>query len=212
MSSRLDASLRSGHVASGHAALDGLLGGGWPLGMLTEMLVPASGGAELGLLCPALARLTRPPIATAPVPRGIASGRILLIAPPLIPYAQGLHAQGLVLDRVLIARARQPREMLWAMEEALRSGACASVIAWAGTAAIERMGPFLLQRLHLLARRHSTWAVLVRAARFRRERSPARLRLQLQPFPPASVQVEVFRNQGRRAGTVTIERDFRHRT
>lgn len=184
-------------VASGHTALDELLGGGWPLGMLTELLVPAPGSAELGLLCPALARLA-------------SSGRILLVAPPLIPYAQGLVEQGLALDRVLIVRVRRPVEMLWAMEEALRSGACAGVVAWAGTAAIERMGPFLLQRLHLLASRKNAWAVLIRAARFRGERSPARLRLQLQCAPPATLQVEIFKNQGRRTGTVAIERRFHH--
>ena len=103
----------------------------------------------------------------------------MLIAPPWIPYAPGLCWQGLALNRVLMVRVRQPPEALWAMEETLRSGACAGVIAWVGTTATQRAGHSLLQRLHLLAGKQQAWAVLIRAARCRRERSPARLRLQL---------------------------------
>ncbi|MEZ5564450.1 MAG: hypothetical protein R3F24_02575 [Gammaproteobacteria bacterium] len=176
--------------------------------MLTELLVPARGGAELGLLCPVLAQLTRSTAVVPPVASGTATGWVLLIAPPWIPYAPGLCAQGLALNRVLIVRVRQPLEMLWAMEEVLRSGACAGVIAWAGTTAIERMGRFLLQRLHLLACQQSIWAVLVRAAHCRRERSAARLRLQLQCPLPTTLQIEVFRNHRQPTGTITVERRF----
>ena len=55
-------------LPTGFPALDHLLGGGWPTGMLTELLVPGYGSSghgspghgsgELGLLSPALARLT----------------------------------------------------------------------------------------------------------------------------------------------------------
>jgi hypothetical protein len=182
-------------LATGFPALDGLLGGGWPTGTLTELLVPEQCGAELGLLSPALAPLT------------VASW-IMLIAPPWIPYPPGLCWQGLNLDRVLMVRVRQPGEVLWAMEEALRSAACAGVIAWAGATALQRGGRSLLQRLQLLAGQQQAWAVLVRAARLRRERSPARLRLQLLRASPALLQLEVFRNGWRGTGTVTLERRF----
>ena len=45
-------------VPTGFPALDQLLGGGWPTGTLTELLVSGQGSGELGLLSPALARLT----------------------------------------------------------------------------------------------------------------------------------------------------------
>lgn len=174
--------------------------------MLTELLVSRHGSGELGLLSPALARLTRD---TSSDPSGDTPVRwVMLIAPPWIPYAPGLCWQGLALDRVLMVRVRRPPDVLWAMDETLRSGACAGVIAWAGTAAVQRVGHSLLQRLHLLAGRQQAWAVLIRAARFRRQRSPARLRLEILPSSPDTLQVEIFRNGWRGAGAVTVERRF----
>ena len=170
--------------------------------MLTELLVAGHGSGELGLLSPALARLTTH---TQP---SVAGGWVMLIAPPWIPYGPGLCWQGLALNRVLMVRARQPPEALWTMEEALRSGACAAVIAWVGTTATHRAGHSLLQRLHLLAGKQQAWAVLIRAARCRRERSPARLRLLLLCSSPVTLQLEIFKNGWRGAGTVTVERRF----
>jgi hypothetical protein len=174
--------------------------------MLTELLVSRHGSGELGLLSPALARLT---CGTSSDTSGDAPSRwVMLIAPPWIPYAPGLCWQGLALDRVLMVRVRQPPEVFWAMDETLRSGACAGVIAWAGTAAVQRVGYLLLQRLHLLAGRQQAWAVLIRTARFRRQRSPARLRLEILPSSPDTLRVEIFRNGWRGAGAVTVERRF----
>lgn len=190
-------------IPTGFPPLDGLLGGGWPTGVLTELLVTAQGSGEFGLLSPALARLT-----TAAAPAPVAGGWVILIAPPRVPYAPGLCWQGLALNRVLMVRVRQPPEALWAMEEALRSGACAGVIAWAGTTAIQRVGRSLLQRLHLLAGKQHAWAVLIRAAQFRRERSPARLRLELLLSSPDTLRIEVFKNGWRGTGDVTVERRF----
>jgi hypothetical protein len=196
----------SPRIPTGFPALDALLGGGWPTGMLTELLVSRHGTGELGLLSPALARLTRD--TSGDTSRDAPARWVMLIGPPWIPYAPGLCWQGLVLDRVLMVRVRRPPEVLWAMDETLRSGACAGVIAWAGTAAVQRPGHALLQRLHLLAGRHQAWAVLIRTARFRRQRSPARLRLEILSASPDTLQVEIFRNGWRGAGAVTVERRF----
>ncbi len=197
-------------LPTGFAALDHLLGGGWPRGLLTELLVSGHGSSEFGLLSPALARLTtlsQPP-SQAQSTHLAAGGWVLLIAPPWIPYGPGLCWQGFALNRVLMVSVGQPLEALWAMEEALRSGSCTSVIAWVGARATERAGHSLLQRLHLLAGRQQAWAVLIREARFRRERSPVRLRLELRCPSPATLQIEIFKNGWRGAGTVTVERRF----
>ena len=171
-----------------------MLGGGWPIGGLTELLIEADASAELGLLSSALTRLTCGHAATDPA-------WVMLIAPPWIPYAPGLCWQGLALSRVLVIDVRQTADTLWAMEAALGSGACAGVIAWAGTA-----GRVALQRLHLLAGKRPVWSVLIRAARFRRDRSPAMLRIQLhlQSGAQTAVRVEIFKNRLRAAGTVTV--------
>jgi len=191
-------------IATGFPALDAALDGGWPTGMLTELLVPWPGSCELGLLSPALARLT----ATATETLAGSSNWAMLIAPPLIPYAPGLCWQGIVLNRLLIARVRRSPEALWAMEETLRSGACAGVIAWAGVAAMPRLRHAQLQRLHLLADKQQAWAVLIRGLRCRQEHSPARLRLQLRCLSPTMLQVDIFKNGWRGAGIVAVERRF----
>lgn len=182
------------HVPSGFPQLDSMLGGGWPGGGLTELLVEAGTSAELGLLSPALSHLTCGYATTDPA-------WVMLIAPPWIPYAPGLCCQGLTLSRVLVTEVRQTTDALWAMEAALGSGTCAGVIAWAGAAS-----RVVLQRLHLLAGKQRVWSVLVRAARFRHERSPAMLRLQLhlQPGMQGTVRAEIFKNRLRVPGTVTV--------
>ncbi|MBL8202332.1 MAG: translesion DNA synthesis-associated protein ImuA [Chromatiales bacterium] len=195
-------------IPTGFPSLDALLGGGWPTGMLTEVLVSGPGSGELGLLSPALARLTTGGTAGADDASDAGPRWVILIAPPWIPYAPGLSWQGLDLERVLVVRVRQSPEILWAMDETLRSGTCAAVIAWTGATGPQRAEHSLLRRLHLLAGKQQAWAVLVRAARLRRQRSPARLRLELLSPAPDTLQIEIFRNGWRGTGAVTVERRF----
>ena len=105
-------------LPSGQAELDRVLGGGWPLGALSEILGPAQGLSVLGLLLPALARLSR-------------EGRwIAWIDPPQLPYAPGLAARGVELPRLLLLHTPGPDDGLWTLEQALGSGGCAAVLAW----------------------------------------------------------------------------------
>jgi len=78
-------------ISSGIHALDQRLpGGGWPLGALSELLIPAHGIGELSLMLPAAAKLTQ-------------SGQVVaFIAPPQLPYAPALAQAGLDLSRTLI--------------------------------------------------------------------------------------------------------------
>jgi hypothetical protein len=131
----------------------------------------------------------------------------MFIAPPWIPYAPGLARFGLAVERLLLVEPRPTVEVLWAMEEGLRSGTCASVIAWFDPASADRLRRSSLQRLHLLASRQSTLAVLVRGSHCRAERSPARLRLQLTPSA-GELQLEIFRNGWRAAQQVHLEKTF----
>lgn len=79
---------------SGHAALDSALPtGGWPASALTEILIPANGSGELRLLWPSLARLS-----------GIGE-RIVLVAPPYIPYPQAWLAAGVDLRQLVVIEA-----------------------------------------------------------------------------------------------------------
>src|SRR5579871_1445715 len=110
---------RTDVLSSGFEALDARLpGGGWPRSGLIEILVSRFGVGELTLLLPALAALSRLPMARWCV----------WVAPPLEPFAPSLAVQGVVLERVLVVRGTD--EAPWAFEQSLGSGACDIVMAW----------------------------------------------------------------------------------
>jgi protein ImuA len=76
-----------------------------------------------------------------------------------LPYGRGLAQAGLDLSRFALIRVRRPRETLWAMEEALKSPACAAVVA--ETLLTPRLyGLAASRRLLLAARRGGGLGVL----------------------------------------------------
>lgn len=152
-------------LPSGFAALDAALPGrGWPQGALTEMLLAHEGIGEIRLTLPALARVQ-------------AQGRdVVWIAPPHQPYAPALAAAGLDLARLHIVRCREPKDALWAFDQALRAPECGAAFAWLPTHD-ERA----LRRLQVAAREGRTWGVLWRRPGQRGGAAAAPLRLALSP-------------------------------
>ncbi len=169
-------------VSTGYAALDAVLPwGGWPPASLTEVLDERPEGA-LGLALPALARLSRGP------------RWLLLVDPPLPPFAPALAARGLDLARLAVVSAGG--EGAWAAEQGLRSGACSAVLVWG------REGPWrgvALRRLQLAAQAGGALALLFRAPSAVRDPSPAALRLRVRTGA-AGLEVEVLKQRGARPG------------
>jgi hypothetical protein len=152
-------------LPTGFAALDALLpGGGWPRGALTEVLLARQGIGELRLLMPTLARLSE------------AQDWLAWVAPPYVPYAAALAAAGIDLKRLVVAKPPNDADAWWTAEQALRSGACGALLAWLRAADERRM-----RRLQLAAETGHAWGVLFRHARAAQDRSPAALRLLLEP-------------------------------
>ncbi|HET6396791.1 MAG TPA: translesion DNA synthesis-associated protein ImuA, partial [Pseudoxanthomonas sp.] len=152
-----------GAQPTGHAALDAALpSGGWPEAALSELLVPLDGIGELGLLWPALARLSQ------------AGERIVLVAPPYLPYAPAWQAAGIDLERLQVvgAAATPPREALWAAEQCLRSGCCGAVLCWP-----QQADDRALRRLQVAAEAGATLAFATRPLAAARNPSPAALRI-----------------------------------
>lgn len=173
-------------VSTGFAGLDEALSGGWPIGQLIELLVDPYGIGELRLLMPALV-----------VPTG---KWVMLIAPPYIPYAPAFAGHGLDMSRLLVVQCRRQVDVLWATEQALHSNTCAAVLAWS-----DGMDERALRRLQLAAEAAGACLlVLFRPVRFRRQRSPAVLRIQLQPGATGAVGLDIFRNRGGRPQTLTV--------
>jgi len=146
---------------TGHAALDAALpGGGWPPRALTELLLPADGVGEVSLLWPALARITA------------AGGRVVLVAPPHVPYAPAWQAAGVRLDVLDVVEAAAG-DALWAFEQCLRSGACAAVLGWPDTGDAR-----LMRRLQVAADSGDCHAFALRDRRHAANPSPAALRIE----------------------------------
>ena len=166
-------------MPTGFASLDEKLpGGGWPVGALTEILLPQEGIGELRLVMPALAQLSHE------------KRWVAWIAPPHIPYAPALAAYGIDLSRTLIVRPRATTDGFWAVEQALRSGTCAAVLAWPAGGDWQT-----LRRLQLAAEAGQSWGVLFRDERTAMHSSPAAARLYLEPLP-GGIEVHVLKRRG----------------
>lgn len=161
---------------TGHAQLDAVLpGGGWPEAALSELLLAHPGSGELQLLWPTLARLTR------------ARERVVLVAPPFIPFAPAWLQAGVDLRWLVLVQARE-KEALWAAEQCLRSGSCAAVLCWP-----QRINDRGLRRLQLAAATGESLGFACRSLREADNPSPAALRLALDAWPR---QVRVLKSRG----------------
>ena len=182
-------------IPTGFSELDDELpGGGWPRGMVSELLTERTGIGELSLLMPALAQLSQQ------------DGWLMLIAPPCIPYAPALAARGIRLSRVIVANTTSDKDTLWAAEQSLRAGNCPVVLAW--PAAINEHG---LRRLQLAAEEGGSFGVVfgesVRAAL----PSPAPLRLRL-GVRQDRLSVKILKRRGNGlTPTLWLDTDRSHR-
>jgi protein ImuA len=144
--------------------MDGILGGGLSCSALHEIaaareseIAPASGFA-LALA----ARLTR----RLRGKEGVGS-TVLWIAEDLsfaengAPYGPGLDAAGILPERLIKVAALRARDVLWAMEEAMRCRAVGAVI---GELRASRIDQVAARRLSLAAAAGNTLGLILRAA------------------------------------------------
>ncbi|MDE3736026.1 translesion DNA synthesis-associated protein ImuA [Metapseudomonas resinovorans] len=161
---------------TGHRILDSVLpGGGWPEAALSEILVPAAGLGELRLLWPTLARLTA------------SAERVVLVAPPHIPYPQAWRAAGVDLRWLALVEA-SGRDALWAAEQCLRSGSCGAVLCWP-----QQADDRALRRLQVAAETGQTLAFAYRPLDAALNPSPAALRVAVDGQP---AQLRVLKCRG----------------
>ena len=171
----------TGQLPTGFPELDQALGGGWPLGALTECLVPDAGVGELQLLLPALARLS-------------GQGRWLAwVAPPWQPYPPALAQAGIDLRRTLLIRPDNATDRLWAMEQCLRSGVCGALLGWPEP---HQINPAMSRRLQLAAQEGACWGVLFLPAAAPAGHATAALRLRVTAGPGQTLRVTLLRQRG----------------
>jgi protein ImuA len=164
-------------VDTGYPVLSAELpGGGWPVGVLVDLLVQQAGVGEMRLLRPALsARADRP---------------VALLQPPHIPDGLGLGYIGLSLDRLLQIRTPKAADALWSAEQILRAGSCGALILWAQHAKSSS-----LRRLHLAAQSSETLFIMIRPLTAAQDSSPAVLRLALRPAAEG-LMVDIVKRRG----------------
>jgi len=181
------------HVSSGHPGIDALLpAGGWPEKGLIELLLDEHGIGELQIVMPLLRRAN-------PGGAGALESRwIAWLAPPFMPYAPALQSAGLMVERQLIVRTLQTKEVWWAMEQVLRSGTCAAVLGW-----VEKADGHALRRLKLAAEQGDTAGILFRPTRYRSQASAANLRAVLRGAGK-NLEIEVFKSQGGHTGRARV--------
>ena len=190
------ASIARAVVPTGFRELDNYLpGGGWPLGALIEVFVDGYGVGELALLMPALKALTS--VDPAKPQKWVA-----WVAPPFVPYVPALQQHGVNIDRLLMIHpSPSNRSCLWAVEQVVRSGSSAGVLAWVAAA-----DDVMLRRLQLAAEDQGCWTLLFRPASARQQRSPAALRIGLSRSE-AATRVQIIKCRGGRPGTVDVGLD-----
>ena len=144
---------RPGALPLGIAAVDAVLGGGLVCGALHEIAAPgeahltAATGFVLGL---AASKQTRVCWIAEDMAR-LESGE---------PYGPGLDSFILAPERLLSVNVAHPRDLLWAMEEALRCRAIGAVI---GELRHVKIDAVAVRRLSLAAAETGALALLLRA-------------------------------------------------
>lgn len=185
--------------ATGFAQLDELLfGGGWPAAGLMELLCDVHGVGELRLLASALTRLSRNE------PRWIT-----WINPPFVPYAPALARAGIDVNKVLLVHPKSHREALWALEQALKTGASSAALAWLDESALKTTD---IRRLQLAAAAGRAWTTLFRPASAADKASMAELRIRVESEPAGRCDRLAFTILKRRGGwpTSRIALDIGH--
>lgn len=168
-------------VSTGFGELDAQLpGGGWARAGLTELQVPREGAGELSMLLPALAQVSRE------------HRWVVFVAPPYLPYAPALGQAGIDLSRYMLVRVQSLESRLWAIEQALRSGACGAVLFWANG-----LDEHHLRRLQLAAIEGDAMGFCFDTQLQQVQRSsPVPLRLALRPGLGAQVEIEILKRRG----------------
>ena len=172
---------RPGTLPLGIRTIDDVLGGGLARGALHEIAavseahLAAATGFALGISCLSWPGLSRPsrlgrhcvPDRDARHKAGHDGNNILWLAEDMAlaesgaPYGPGLDAFGLPPEHLLTVAAARPRDLLWAMEEALRCRAVHAVIGELRRGEIDRVA---IRRLSLAAAESGALALLLRGA------------------------------------------------
>ena len=148
------------------------------MGLVFQVLSDGNGMGSMGTFLPAMEQLSQKE-----------ERWLLFVAPPAIPYAPLLEARGIDIARVLLVHPRSREDLLWSIEQGLRSTTCSAVFAWLGA---HRYRYAELRRLQLAASGGDTLGVLFRPQASANEDAPAALRIRLEGYR----RLRIFKQRG----------------
>jgi protein ImuA len=170
-------------VDTGYAPLNERLAGrGWPNASLIEVCQRPTNHAEWQLLLPAL-------LNTHSNSHG---GLLVLLNPPVNPFAQALLQAGIDLERLLIVKVKDKADFLSSFIELARCDACDAVMAWQPQQAL---GYTELRKCALASTEGQGIYVLFRPDTVCDQSSPAVLRLRLE-WQAEQLLVRIFKQKG----------------
>lgn len=183
----------AGKVSLGIGAIDRALGGGLGRRGLHEVLAGDDSGAAAGFCAFLLARL------------GEDGGAVLWARHGSGLYGPGLAALGLDPARLILVRPARGDDVLWVLEEGLRSRAPAAVLGETGSG-----GPIALRRLQLAAESSGVAALLLRPFAAKTVPGPALSRWRIESAGRGDLlgprwRVELQRARGGTPGTWLVE-------
>ena len=147
--------------------IDGVLGGGLSGSALHEIAaareteIAAATGFALALAARSNAANGSAPNGSAPRREAIWIAEDLSLAENGAPYGPGLHEAGIAPERLITVAAARGRDVLWAMEEALRCRAVGVVIGELRARDIDQVAS---RRLSLAAAAGGTFGLILRTA------------------------------------------------
>ena len=152
--------------------------GGWPVGAVTELCPTHAEIGAFSVLVPTLARLTQQ------------GRRVVLMGSEQLPDLEELGDQGVRLRQVTILRAAAS-DRLWAMEQKLRFGEIAMLVAW-----MPQLSDRQVRRLEDAAAAGQAMVMLFRNAGTRSFCRSSALQLVLRPGTDGLLDIEIVRAGG----------------
>jgi protein ImuA len=182
----------AGRVSLGIGVIDRALGGGLGRRGLHEVIAGDDSGAAAGFCAFLLARLGE-------------DGAVLWARQGSGLYGPGLAALGLDPARLILVRPARGDDVLWVLEEGLRSRAPAAVLGETGSG-----GPIALRRLQLAAESSGVAALLLRPFAAKAVPGPALSRWRIESVGRGDLlgprwRVELQRSRGGTPGTWLVE-------
>lgn len=177
----------SSGLHTGYPALnDALIAHGWPQKTLIEVCQQGFIQQEWYLFTSVLEAL---------------DGLIVLLNPPLIPFAHGLVIAGVDMERVRVVHSFRAEDFVSSFVELCRTSACGVLLAWQRDL---RLTYTDLRKCLLAAQEGTGLYTVFRSAAAQQESSPATLRLLLGAQSDGIV-ITIFKQRGRLQGDKLIK-------